>query len=163
MKTNSKTKSKSVRKVSRRNVPAPAPSAAEAFNRLRCKFFTSDGRRCSMPRWEGHRAFCRNHADREAASQGIHAQAVQDLLSLFGEFKTYNDVNHVLGNLWNQFVQGRVHRRDLTALSYLGQLLLLSVPRVRSEMNVAATAASGSKASKKSSAPIRPKPTAFAT
>lgn len=137
MKKYPRTKSNSHRKISNSKKRAPQrpkeiTSEGPASDIYRCRFCTSDGRRCRMPR-EGHRAFCRSHAIREDEALAP-SRATQELLSLSGEFKTARDINHILGKLWVQLVQGKIARGDAVALAYIGQLLLQTLPTVRGEI-----------------------------
>lgn len=99
-----------------------------------CQFPFSDGRTCRLPRWNKHRTLCIFHARSEHELLAAD-QAARRLASLSGEFKTASDINHVLGELFSLVAQNRIPRRDAVALAYIGQLLLQSLPSVRSEIS----------------------------
>jgi hypothetical protein len=89
-----------------------------------------------MPRWTKHRALCVFHA--RAEQQLLAAEQVgRQLVSLSGEFKTASDINHALGKLFSLVARNRIARRDAVALAYIGQLLLQSLPQVRTEIKTA--------------------------
>jgi hypothetical protein len=135
MKKHPRTKSKA--KAHQKNNFARKAARVTASDPCRCKFVTSDGRQCSLPRWqEGKRAFCRSHSQQEDELFAPNRSA-QELLSFSGEFKTFNEVNHVLGKLWTQLAKGKIPRSDAIALAYIGQLLLQSLHSVRNEVQSA--------------------------
>jgi hypothetical protein len=100
----------------------------------RCQFFSGDDRRCRMPRWHAHPVYCLHHARHE--QQLLETERVaSELTSLTGTFKTANDVNHALGNLFSAVSQNRIPPRNAAILAYTGALLLHSLPRVAREVN----------------------------
>ncbi|MGO9640313.1 MAG: hypothetical protein ACLP1Y_03275 [Candidatus Acidiferrales bacterium] len=99
---------------------------------LRCKCAFSDGRRCAMLRWKGHPDFCLFHAHQE--QQLIHAGRLgKELATLSGDFRTITDLNHALGKLFAAVAHNRIPPRNAAVLAYIGQLLMQSVPEVKSE------------------------------
>jgi len=86
-----------------------------------------------MPRWKKHRTLCIYHARSEQQLLAAD-QAARQLVSLSGDFRTASDINHVLGKLFSLVAQNRIPRRNAVALAYIGQLLLQSLPEVRSEI-----------------------------
>ena len=86
-----------------------------------------------MPRWQNHPSYCLTHARDEEQLLGAD-QVAEQLVSLSGEFKTANDVNHVLGKLFSLRAKNRISRRDAVALTYMAQLMLQSLPGVRREI-----------------------------
>jgi len=86
-----------------------------------------------MPRWNKHRTLCVFHARGEQQLLAAD-QAARQLVSLSGEFKTASDINHVLGKLFSLVAKNRIPPRDAVALAYIAQLLLQSLPHVRSEI-----------------------------
>jgi len=109
--------------------PELQPSAAPD---LVCAFEYAGHRRCRMPRWEHHSAFCLLHAREE--EQLLNSEEVgRELATLTGGFKTASDVNHVLGKLFTLRAQNRIGRRDAVVLTYMVQLLLQTLPTVRRE------------------------------
>lgn len=132
-------KSKSASSASRPASPAPVKSTALAASEPSaltglCRFAFRDGRTCRLPRWNKHRTLCIYHARSEQPLLAAD-QAARQLVSLSGEFKTASDINHVLGELFSLVAQNRIPRRNAVALAYIGQLLLQSLPSVRSEIS----------------------------
>ena len=118
-------------------VPAPqtAPCKKHARNSRarRCTFRFADGRRCTLPPAANPRGLCRSHAERQRGS--VRTEDVShELASLSGHFRTSTDIHHLLGKLWRLVTQGRIPRRDAVTLAYIAQLLLQSLPHVRSEI-----------------------------
>jgi hypothetical protein len=99
----------------------------------RCQFQFSDGRNCRMLRSPAHPNFCVFHA-REALqlleSQSLGAEIST---SLHGDFLTATDINHVLGKLFTAVAQDRIPLRKALALTYMGQVMLTSLPHVKKE------------------------------
>lgn len=109
--------------------------SAAPFQKLgRCQFFSGDDRRCRLPRWHTHPAYCLHHARHE--QQLLETERVADeLTSLTGTFKTAHDVNLALGNLFSALSQKRIPPRNAAILAYIGALLLHSLPRVAREVD----------------------------
>jgi hypothetical protein len=99
----------------------------------RCQFHFSDGRSCRMLRSPAHSSFCAFHARQEL--QLLESQRLGDEIStpLNGDFLTATDINHVLGKLFIAVAQDRVPPRKATALAFLGQVMLSSLPHVKKE------------------------------
>ncbi len=99
----------------------------------RCQFQFSDGRCCRMLRIPAHSLFCAFHARQEL--ELLESQRLGDEIStpLNGDFLTATDINHVLGKLFIAVAQDRVPPRKATALAFLGQVMLSSLPRVKLE------------------------------
>jgi hypothetical protein len=99
----------------------------------RCQFQFSDGRCCRMLRSPAHPSFCAFHARQEL--QLLESQRVGSEIStsLNGDFLTATDINHVLGKLFIAAAQDRVPLRKATALAFLGQVMLSSLPHVKQE------------------------------
>ena len=102
-------------------------------NTLRCQFQFSDGRSCRMLRNPAHPTFCTFHARQEL--QLIESQSLGNEISasLNGDFLTATDINHVLGKLFIAVAQDRVPVRKALALTYMGQVMLSSLPHVKQE------------------------------
>jgi hypothetical protein len=99
---------------------------------VRCRYAFADGRRCSMLRWNGHPVFCLSHAHQE--QQLLHAGHLgKELATLSGDFRTVTDLNHALGKLFAAVAHNRIPPRNAAVLAYIGQLLMHSVPEVKSE------------------------------
>jgi len=99
----------------------------------RCLFAFADGRQCCMPRSATHPALCFHHAREERQLRDADLVGVE-LASLSGDFKTANDLNHVLGKLFTLIAQGRIPARNAALLAYVGQLLLHSLDSVKREI-----------------------------
>src|ERR1700676_4388257 len=99
----------------------------------RCQFQFSDGRCCRMLRSPVHSSFCAFHARQEL--QLLESQRLGDEISasLNGDFLTATDINHVLGKLFIAVAQNRVPLRKAVALTYMGQVMLSSLPHVKQE------------------------------
>ena len=99
----------------------------------RCQFHFSDGRCCRMLRSPAHSFFCAFHARQQL--QLLESQRLGDEISasLNGDFLTATDINHVLGKLFTAVAQDRIPLRKATALAFLGQVLLSSLPHVKKE------------------------------
>ena len=124
--------------ASRPDSPAPVKSTALAAPQPSsltdlCRFSFRDGRTCRLPRWNKHRTLCIYHARSEQPLLAAD-QAARQLVSLSGDFRTASDINHVLGKLFSLVAQNRIPRRNAVALAYIAQLLLQSLPEVRSEI-----------------------------
>ena len=117
------------------DAPAREPSRRKEVT-TRCQFSFADGRRCAMLRWPKHALYCLPHAREEQQLLALD-QLGRELASLSGEFKTANDVNHVLGKVLALFARNRLARRDAVAFAYMGQLLLQSLPGVKREIKEA--------------------------
>ena len=114
----------------RNQLTVPAPSGNDSS---RCLFSTADGRRCTMLRAPSHESLCAFHAQQE--QQILDAERVgAELASLSGEFKTVNDLNHVLGKLFTLKAQNRISARDAAVLAYIAQLLMQSLHGVKDEI-----------------------------
>ncbi|MGB2590454.1 MAG: hypothetical protein WAJ96_07375 [Candidatus Acidiferrum sp.] len=98
-----------------------------------CQFQFSDGRCCRMLRSPDHPIFCAFHARQEL--QLLESQRLGDEIStsLNGDFLTATDINHVLGKLFTAVAQDRISPRKATALTYMGQVMLSSLPLVKRE------------------------------
>jgi hypothetical protein len=98
-----------------------------------CQFPFADGRRCRMLRHKDHPSLCLFHArDEQQFLESQHLGA-ELAVSLSGDFFTATDVNHVLGKVFSALAQDRIPLRKAVSLAYLGQLLLQSIPAVKSE------------------------------
>lgn len=111
----------------------PSAPAKPSTKLGRCQFFSTDNRRCRMPRWHAHPAYCLHHARRE--QQLLETERVADeLLPLTGTFRTAHDVNMVLGNLFTALAQNRIPPGTAATLAYIGSLLLHTLPRIPREV-----------------------------
>src|SRR6476646_3070572 len=99
----------------------------------RCQFPFSDGRACRMLRSPVHPSFCAFHARQELQLLESQRLGSEISASLHGDFLTATDINHVLGKLFIAVAQDRIPLRKAAALTYLGQVMLSSLPHVKQE------------------------------
>ena len=99
----------------------------------RCQFHFSDGRCCRMLRSPAHASFCAFHSRQELNQLESQRLGAEISSSLNGDFLTATDINHVLGKLFIAAAQDRVPIRKATALAFLGQVMLSSLPQVKQE------------------------------
>jgi hypothetical protein len=108
--------------------PNPGPGIA-----TRCQFHFSDGRCCRMLRSPAHASFCTFHAKQELQLLESQRLGGEISSSLHGDFLTATDINHVLGKLFIAAAQDRIPVRKATALAFLGQVMLSSIPLIKQE------------------------------
>ncbi|MGB6900924.1 MAG: hypothetical protein WCA40_09370 [Candidatus Acidiferrum sp.] len=106
----------------------PGPGIA-----TRCQFHFSDGRCCRMLRSPAHGSFCAFHAKQQLQLLESQRLGGEISASLNGDFLTATDINHVLGKLFIAAAEDRVPLRKATALAFLGQVMLSSLPHVKKE------------------------------
>ena len=99
----------------------------------RCQFQFSDGRRCRMLRSPDHSSFCAFHARQELQLLESQRLGTEISVSLNRDFLSATDINHVLGKLFIAVAQDRVPLRKAGVLTYLGQVMLSSLPYVKKE------------------------------
>jgi len=99
----------------------------------RCQFHFSDGRCCRMLRSPAHSFFCAFHARQQLQLLESQRLGGEISTSLHGDFLTATDINHVLGKLFIAVAEDRIPVRKATALAFLGQVLLSSLPHVKKE------------------------------
>ena len=105
-------------------------------NSNKCLYQTSDGRTCRMLRKKGHPSFCIHHAHEE--QQRLESEKLAaEFASLSGKLNTVTDINHVLGKVFIALAEKRISHQAAETFGYLGQLLLQSIPGVKSELNAA--------------------------
>jgi hypothetical protein len=97
----------------------------------RCQFQFSDGRCCRMLRRTLHSSFCAFHARRELQLLESQRLGGEISTSLNGDFLTATDINHVLGKIFTAAAQDRISLRKAVALTYMGQVMLSSLPHVK--------------------------------
>ena len=116
---------------SSRNLQPSSSSSASSTGLGRCLFYSTDNRRCRMPR--SHPAYCLHHARRE--QQLLETERVaREMVTLTGTFKTAHDINLVLGRLFSALAQNRIPPGTAATLAYIGGLLLQTLPRVSREV-----------------------------
>ena len=96
----------------------------------------TDGRSCRMLRKKGHPTLCVFHA-REEQQLLESDQLAAEFASLSGKLNTVTDINHVLGKVFTALAEKRISHQTADTFGYLGQLLLQSIPGVKSELNAA--------------------------
>ncbi len=99
----------------------------------RCQFHFSDGRCCRMLRSPAHSSFCAFHARQELQLLESQRLGGEISASLNGDFLTAIDINHVLGKIFTAAAQDRISLRKAVALTYMGQVMLSSLPNVKKE------------------------------
>jgi len=106
-----------------------------APNSNKCLRQTSDGRTCRMLRKKGHPSFCIHHA-REEQQRLESEKLAAEFASLSGKLNTVTDINHVLGKVFTALAEKRISHQTADTFGF-GQLLLQSIPGVKSELNAA--------------------------
>jgi len=96
----------------------------------------ADGRSCRMPRKKGHATLCIFHA-REEQQHLETEKLAAEFASLSGKLNTVTDINHVLGKVFTALAEKRISHQAAATFAYLGQLLLQTIPGVKSELNAA--------------------------
>ena len=105
-------------------------------NSNKCLRQFSDGRSCRMLRKKGHDSLCIFHA-REEEQLLESDKLAAEFASLSGKLNTVTDINHVLGKVFTALAEKRISHQTAATFGYLGQLLLQSIPAVKSEINAA--------------------------
>jgi hypothetical protein len=109
-----------------RKQKSPTITQSITLDKNRCRFTTTDGRRCRMYRAKGHKSLCLTHAQQE--EQMVNAETVAaELIGPVEEYQTALCVNRTLGCLFNMIAQKRISNKDGALLAYIGQMLLQSV------------------------------------
>src|SRR5262245_21243810 len=98
-----------------------------------CKFPFADGLRCRMLRHPSHPTLCPFHARTELQLRESHSLGRELATTISDDFMTATDINHALGKLYTAVAQDRIPPRNAATMAYIGQLLLNSVPGVKSE------------------------------
>jgi len=100
----------------------------------RCQFTFSDGRRCRNQSAQ----LCIDHASKrqrnhcaEAASHAV--LDAPELAALCADLTTATNINRALTHVFLLMAQGRISQKQAVAFGYLTQLLLQTVPGIRSE------------------------------
>jgi hypothetical protein len=128
----------------------PERGTSPDFSPIRCEFTFSDGRHCRNPakvylqdelspvgdrKVAGPRPqYCAHHASRkDAKCGGASALNAPELEALCADLTTATNINRALAQTFLLMAQGRISRKDAVAFGYLSQLLLQTVPGIRSE------------------------------
>jgi hypothetical protein len=106
----------------------------------RCLFSFSDGRHCRIPRAAHDPRFCLHHTAanvkaKKARKRSRASRAIVELQTPSGNFTTATDLNYALSQVFRSLAQDRIRPRNAAALGYLGQLLLQTLPGVKSEFS----------------------------
>jgi|SRR5271168_3475768 len=98
-----------------------------------CTFTFTDGRRCRTPRSLNHPHFCFFHARKEAQARA--ADELGNDLSYFfsGDYLSACDLSTALGRTILAVVKGHLKPRAATAVGYLSQTLLQTIPLAQRE------------------------------
>ena len=95
----------------------------------RCNFYYRDGRRCRMLKVEGHPEFCFEHWQR-GEQQDAAERCAALLIGPQERLDSARAINQLLERIMRAVAQGRLPERRGTALAYLCQLSLQSLPHV---------------------------------
>lgn len=114
--------------------PKSAPNQKPTgLDKSRCRFTTTDNRRCRMLRTPGHRTLCALHAQQDLQFRGAETAARQ-LLDPRDDFRTVATINRALGRLYTLLAHNRIPVRNAATLAYISQLLLQTLDPLRIEM-----------------------------
>jgi len=93
----------------------------------RCSWTTKDGRRCRMPRVDGHTQFCGTHLEsqRKRMCSDPAAQLV-NIVDGLTDLGSSAALDHALGNLLNLVLDRRIEYRRAEVLAYISQVMLQS-------------------------------------
>ena len=98
-----------------------------------CAFSFTDGRKCRMPRRDGHPYLCAFHARKEAQSLSAEAAGTDIAYHLSGAFLSACDLSSALGRLFSAVALGQVKPKTASTLAYLAQTLVQLLPIARHE------------------------------
>jgi len=107
----------------------------------RCQFMFSDGRQCTMARYEIHPTLCCFHAQREdqlfgspvaGSKVGGATFDLPELYSACSDLSTAAGVNRALGLVFRLLAQRRISRQEAATFCHLAQVLLRSISLARS-------------------------------
>jgi len=98
-----------------------------------CAFSFTDGRKCRMPRRDGHPYLCAFHARKEAQALAGEAAGKDIAYHLSGSFLSDCDLTSALGRLFSAVALGQVKPKTASTLAYLGQTLVQILPIAKHE------------------------------
>jgi hypothetical protein len=98
-----------------------------------CAFTFADGRKCRMPRRDGHPYLCAFHARKEAQSLAGERAGKDIAYHLSGSFVSACDLTSALGRLFSAVAQGHVKPKTASTLAYLGQTMVQALPLAQHE------------------------------
>ena len=107
----------------------PERGASPDSSSSRCEFTFSDGRQCRSQRAQ----FCLHHSSKKQTGVGDEVAPDAALVGLCADLTTATNINRALAQTFLLMAQGRISRKDAVAFGYLSQLLLQTVPGIRSE------------------------------
>ena len=116
----------------------------------RCQFTFSDGRQCRHPAKVYPQdelspvkkvpSLCTHHAAKPSIrsgsasrENGVNEGSLPSLEALCGDLTTATNINRALAQVFLLMAQGRIAQKQAVAFGYLAQLLLQTVPGIRSE------------------------------
>jgi hypothetical protein len=108
-----------------------------------CSFTFVDGRRCRIPRRDGHPYLCTFHARREAKIFAGEKVGEEIARYLSGEHVPAGELCSALGRLFAAVSQGQVEPKTVAALAHLGRSLVQALHVTQEECALAAGPASG--------------------
>jgi len=98
-----------------------------------CAFKFADGRKCRMPRRNGHPYLCAFHARKEAQTLAGDKAGKDIAYYLSASFLSACDLSSALGRLFSAVAQGQVKPKTASTLAYLGQTLVQVLPLAQEE------------------------------
>lgn len=98
-----------------------------------CAFSFTDGRKCRMPRRDGHPYLCAFHARKEAQALAGEAAGKDIAYHLSSGFVSACDLSSALGRLFAAVALGQVKPKTASTLAYLGQTLVQILPIAQHE------------------------------
>src|SRR5581483_6355513 len=103
----------------------------------RCSHRDALNHRCRDLVAPSHPFLCYRHARHHQAAERKEREAARlgaELASLSGEYKTASYINRVLCKLFDLLAQNRIDRAKAHTLAYIAQLMLITLPTVRNEI-----------------------------
>ena len=115
-----------------------ANDTSDKINSDRCDFTFSDGRQCRTPRAQfctHHERSCGEKATSRTCSPSNESGAPElpGLEGLCADLTTATNINRAISHVFLLMAQGRISQKQAVAFGYLSQLLLQTVPGIRSE------------------------------
>jgi len=100
---------------------------------LLCSFSFADGRRCRSPRHSAHQPLCTFHARQEAETLAAQQVGRQIASTLSHRYLSACDLASALSHLFSAVAQGQVNTKAASALGYLSQSLVQTIPLAQDE------------------------------
>lgn len=106
---------------------------------LRCHYRDTAGRRCRRARKQGHPTYCGPHAATSLAQNADEPNRdySRALVGPLNDFRSLTAINYTLGRLLVLKAAGQISFRDASAIAYICQLLIQTVPGTRQEKALA--------------------------